>query len=164
MWDVTSCSLNKSRCHRFHQLSAAGVCVGAVWVMVALAVCRGPHTPFRRNRFTSKIPVAAWKIKGGAGTQVGKTLWPFKSGQCCVPRVFNGDGKGLRKTLLYMVFSIAACAIVLSLLPDRRLETERERGKEGGRGGWGSPRGSRTRKRGVIPQKTKFWAVEGVNV
>lgn len=43
--------------------------------------------------------------------------------------------------------------MVLSLLPDRGTERERETGWEGR----GSPRGSGTRKRAVLPKKTKFW-------
>lgn len=53
--------------------------------------------------------------------------------------------------------------MVLSLLPDRGTEREREAGREGR----GSPRGSCTRKRAVLPKKTKFWGwmgLERVNV
>lgn len=82
--------------------------------------------------------------------------WPFKHGQCCVPRVFNGDRKGRRKNPLYMLFSIAACAIVLSLLPDRSPETEQERqrgGKEGHRGGLEQERGV------LYPKRQSFGAL-----
>lgn len=91
-------------------------------MMVALTVCRLSHT-IQDELVYFKDSSGCVKIKGGAGTQVEKTRWPFKSGQCCVPRVFNRDRKGLRKTPLYMLSSIAACAIVLSQLPDRSPET-----------------------------------------
>lgn len=51
--------------------------------------------------------------------------------------------------------------MVLSLLPDR--STERGAGREGR----GSPRGSCTRKRGVLLRNTGFWGwmgLEGVTV
>ena len=48
--------------------------------------------------------------------------------------------------------------MVLSLLPDRGTESE------AGREGRGSPRGSCTRKRGVLLQNTRFLGLEGANV
>lgn len=90
--------------------------------------------------------------------RVEKTRWPFKSGQCCVPRVFNGDRKGLRKTPLYMLFSTIVCNSALTAPGQKPRDREREARREGG----GTPRGSRTRKRAVIPQKTKFWSCMGL--
>lgn len=155
--DVTGCSLNKRCCHRFPSAARCrSVCWGgrAVWVIVALTVCRGSHT-IQEELIYFKDSSGCMKIKGGAGTQVEKTRWPFKHGQCCVARVFNGDRKGRRKTPLYMLFSIAACAIVLSLLPDRSPETEQERqggGKEGHRGGLEQERGV------LYPKRQSFGA------
>lgn len=88
------------------------------------------------------------------GTPPARTRWPFKSGQRCVPRVFNGGRERLRKTLLYMLFSIAAFAIVLSLLPDRSPETGRRRGG----GGRGTERGLRQERGVLYPKRQGFGA------
>lgn len=47
--------------------------------------------------------------------------------------------------------------MLLLLLPDKN-----QREREAGREGRGPPRGSCTRKRGVIPKKTKFWGWVGL--
>lgn len=78
---------------------------------MALTVCRSSHNiqeeliHLQRFQWLHEKKGRSWESQ--PGIQVEETYWPFKSGQCCVPRVFNGDRKRLRKTPLYMLFSIA---------------------------------------------------------
>lgn len=93
------------------------------------------------------------------GTRVEKTRWPFKSGQRCVPRVFNGDRKGLRKTPLYMLFSTIVCNSALTA-PGQK-PRDRERGKEGGRR---DTEGVSNKKEGRYTPKDKVLELYGSGV